>query len=305
MFLIVLEKMLEMFIILIVGIITFKTGIIDENSNKKLSNLLLMIVSPLLIVTSYQLEFDNELLHGLILALIVSIITYIVTIFISKPLISKKNVNYSVEKVAALYSNCGFIGIPLINGILGSEGVFYMTAYMTVFNILVWTHGILVMEKNASIKNAWRNLITPAVIAVFIGLLLFLFRIQLPQIIYSPVDMIASMNTPLAMIVAGYNIAQSNLINSLKKIRIYYVCFLKLILFPIICIPILMLIPISFEILFTVWIGVACPTGATVIMFAERHEKDALYASEIFVISTVLSMVSIPLLSIIASNLLK
>lgn len=219
MFLIVLEKMLEMFIILIVGIIAFKTGIIDENSNKKLSNLLLMIVSPLLIVTSYQLEFDNELLHGLILALIVSIITYIITIFISKPLISKKNVNYSVEKVAALYSNCGFIGIPLINGILGSEGVFYMTAYMTVFNILVWTHGILVMEKNASIKNAWRNLITPAVIAVFIGLLLFLFRIQLPEIIYSPVDMIASMNAPLAMIVAGCNIAQSNLINSLKKLE--------------------------------------------------------------------------------------
>ena len=120
MYLIVLEKMLEMFIILIVGIIAVKTGIIDEKANKRLSNLLLMIVSPLVIVVSYQLEFDSELLHGLILALIASIITYIVTILVSKPLISKQNINYSVEKIAALYSNCGFIGIPLINGILGA-----------------------------------------------------------------------------------------------------------------------------------------------------------------------------------------
>ena len=225
MYLIVLEKMLEMFIILIVGIIAFKTGIIDEKANKRLSNLLLMIVSPLVIVVSYQLEFDSELLHGLILALIASTITYIVTILVSKPLISKQNINYSVEKIAALYSNCGFIGIPLINGILGAEGVFYMTAYMTVFNILVWTHGILVMEKNANIKNAWRNLITPAVIAVFVGLVLFLFRIKLPEIIYSPVDIIASMNTPLAMIVAGCNIAQSNLKNSLKKLEFIMYAF--------------------------------------------------------------------------------
>ena len=100
-----------------------------------------------------------------------------------------------------------------------------MTAYMTVFNILVWTHGILVMEKNANIKNAWRNLITPAVIAVFVGLVLFLFRIKLPEIIYSPVDMIASMNTPLAMIVAGCNIAQSNLKNSLKKLEFIMYAF--------------------------------------------------------------------------------
>ena len=138
----VIEKIIEMFIILIVGVLAYKTGLIDKNTTAKLSNLLLMLISPLLIFQSYQMDFDTKLLYGLLFTVFASSITFACCIILSHFIIKGEAEKKSVEKIAIIYSNCAFIGIPLINGILGSEGVFYMTAYTTVFNILFWTHGV-------------------------------------------------------------------------------------------------------------------------------------------------------------------
>lgn len=94
------------------------------------------------------------------------------------------------------YSNSGFIGIPLISGVLGDKGVFYMTAYITVFNLLLWTHGIILMGDNDGLKGAWKNFLSPAILSIVIGIILFLFQLRLPQFIENPLEMIASMNTP-------------------------------------------------------------------------------------------------------------
>ena len=118
-------------------------------------------------------------------------------------------------------------------------------------------------------------------------------------------EMIASMNTPLGMIVAGANLAQGNILKSLKNKRLYYLSFIKLIVYPLAGLVVLWLLPLEFEVAFTVFIALACPAGASVIMFAQRYDRDAYYASEIFVITTLLSVVTIPLLSIVAVNLLS
>ena len=117
--------------------------------------------------------------------------------------------------------------------------------------------------------------------------------------------MIASMNTPLGMIVAGANLAQGNILKSLKNKRLYYLSFIKLIVYPLAGIIILWLLPLEFEVAFTVFIALACPAGASVVMFAQRYDRDAYYGSEIFVITTLLSAITLPLLSIIAIGVLK
>ena len=193
------------------------------------------------------------------------------------------------------YSNSGFIGIPLISGVLGDKGVFYMTAYITVFNLLLWTHGIILMGDNDGLKGAWKNFLSPAILSIVIGIILFLFQLRLPQFIENPLEMIASMNTPLGMIVAGANLAQGNILKSLKSKRLYYLSFIKLIVYPLAGLVVLWLLPLEFEVAFTVFIALACPAGASVIMFAQRYDRDAYYASEIFVITTLLSAVTIPL----------
>lgn len=301
----VIEKIIEMFIILIAGVLAYKTGLIDRNTTAKLSNLLLMLVSPLLIFQSYQMDFNIKLLYGLLFTLLASAITFICCILISQFIIKGNIEKNPIEKIAVIYSNCAFIGIPLISGILGSEGVFYMTAYTTVFNVLFWTHGVWVMSGNGELKGIWKNLLTPAIVAVAVGLCFFVFQIRLPSLVGEPVQMIASMNTPLAMIIAGANLAQGNILKSLRNIRLYFVSFLKLIIMPVAGIIILRVMHLDFNVAFTVFIAMACPAGATTIMFAERYEKDAYYAAEIFMFTTVLSAVTIPMLTPLATWILK
>lgn len=303
--LIVIKKIIEMFIILFVGALIYKVRIIDDVSTKHLSNVLLMLVSPLLIVQSYQINFNKELLYGLLWALLASFLTFLFMIIVSEFLFHGDRNRSSVEKIAVSYSNSGFIGIPLISGVLGDKGVFYMTAYITVFNVLLWTHGVVLMGDSKELKGAWKNFLSPAIIAVIVGIILFLFQLRLPQFIENPLEMIASMNTPLGMIVAGANLAQGNILKSLKNKHLYYLSFIKLIVYPLAGLVILWLLPLEFEVAFTVFIAVACPAGASVIMFAQRYDRDAYYASEIFVITTLLSAVTLPLLSIIAIGILK
>ena len=303
--LIVIEKIIEMFIILIAGVLAYKTGLIDKNSTAKLSNLLLMLISPLLIFQSYQMDFDTKLLYGLLFTLLASAISFICCIILSKFVIKGDDEKSPVEKIAVIYSNCAFIGIPLINGILGSEGVFYMTTYTTVFNILFWTHGVWVMSGDRNLKGIWKNLLTPAIVAVAIGLCFFIFQIRLPSIVSEPIQMIASMNTPLAMIIAGANLAQGNILKSFKNIRLYFISFLKLIIMPLVGLFVLKVMNLDFNVSFTVFIAIACPAGATTIMFAERYKKDAYYAAEIFMFTTVLSAITIPALTPLATWILK
>lgn len=316
---IVAIKILQMFIILLAGVIAYKTGLINKTSTAHLSNLLLMMVSPLLSFLSYQLDFTPALLNGLLLALFASVLTYMISIGLSellfrpeKSLLSKtetRTENYGVEKLALVYSNCGFFGIPLVSSIFGTEGVFYLTAYLTAFNVLLWTHGLLAMGERFDLKTLWKKLMTPAILAVVTGVICFLLRIHLPEILTYPLGLIANMNTPLAMIVAGANLAQADLLKCLKKPRVYLVSFLRLLALPALSLLLLWVLHITisldFTIAFTVFIASACPVGAVSIMFAERFGKDSSYATELFVVSTVLSLLTIPLISIPAAFLLK
>ena len=164
----------------------------------------------------------------------------------------------------------------------------------------------LVQENEQQLRtgNLKQNL-SPAILSIVIGIILFLFQLRLPQFIENPLEMIASMNTPLGMIVAGANLAQGNILKSLKNKRLYYLSFIKLIVYPLAGLVVLWLLPLEFEVAFTVFIALACPAGASVIMFAQRYDRDAYYASEIFVITTLLSAVTIPLLSVVAVSLLS
>ena len=123
---------------MIVGSICYKIKLINKEMNKYLSDLVLMLVNPLVIFLSYQREFEDTLLQGLLISLLLATITHVLAIIIAKRIIRKKDKPEDgvLERFAVIYSNCGFIGIPLVNGIFGSEGVFYITAYMTIFNLL-------------------------------------------------------------------------------------------------------------------------------------------------------------------------
>lgn len=299
--LITMEKIIEMFIIMMIGVAAFRFGIMDGTSNKRLSGLLLKVISPVMLFMAYQIDFQPERLRGLGITLILSALSFVWTILIVNLLIRPgKSPNAEIERMASIYSNCGFIGIPLINGILGKEGVFYLTAYITMFNISIWSHGLILMCGSASLKTTLKNFIQPATIAIFLGIICFLLRIRIPSVAANPLNMVGDMNTPVAMIVAGCNLAESNLLEAMKRPRTYWMSFIKLILVPVFSILFLKIISAEQIYTMTVLIAIACPTGAMGTMFALQYNKDSNYASELFTISTVLSLVTIPLMILIA-----
>lgn len=302
----VFNQILIMLFIMIVGSICYKIKLINKEMNKYLSDLVLMLVNPLVIFLSYQREFEDTLLQGLLISLLLATITHVLAIIIAKRIIRKKDKPEDgvLERFAVIYSNCGFIGIPLVNGIFGSEGVFYITAYMTIFNLFVWTHGVISVSGKKDRRTIVQAFVSPSVIATISGFLLFVLRIQLPETLVEAMSYIGNMNTPLAMMVAGVTIAQANLVKLLGKVRIYYISFLKLIFIPVVMLLIFSLFDLSREVLLTSVLAAACPTGATINLFSIRYKKNYLYASEMFAVTTVLSVITIPLVMIVAELLI-
>ena len=316
---ITLNQILIIFIIIAIGALCYKVKLIDDKTNDKLSSILLMLVNPVVIFVSYQREFESDLLDGLLISLLLALITHIVSIIISYFLIKKKkrkieylddkkikkyvdNDDVEVERMGSIYANVGFMGIPLMNGIFGSEGVFYATASITIFNIFLWTHGIIMIsgDKDFNLKSMLKRLSSPSIIAIVIGLVCFLFQIMVPDVVFDALQHIANLNTPFAMLIAGVIIAQTDFKKLLTNYRIYFIAFIKLLLIPILLLLLYSLFPIDYKVLTTAVILAGAPTATTGILFAIRHKKNAIYSAEIFSVTTLLSSLTIPFIVMLA-----
>ena len=306
-------RVLIMSIILVIGAVAYKTKIIDKNGAKQLSAVELKIVNPLLIFMSYQQAFNSELLHGLLWSFLLAAGSFAVTIPLASLLKRKNKENWSVERFSCIYSNCGFMGIPLIRGIFGDEGVLYLTAYITVFNLLVFTHGYMMMKEETDLSAFFKAVRSPTIIAVIVGAVCYVTKLRLTDIpavggvIAEALQFIADMNTPLAMLIAGATAAQSDLLRSMKNVGTMTTALYKLILVPISVILLMSLVPHSVPLMprLTVCIACACPAATTGTMFALLFDKNAKHCSEIFAITTVLSMLTLPLITGAASFLVK
>lgn len=303
-----------MFLLVALGFLCGKKKLINKETNSKLSGFVLEVVNPVLIFMSYQQDFNIELLFGLALAVGLGFISYGMMILLLAVLYRKDKTDEGrVEKFAAVYSNCAFMGIPLINGLFGAEGVFYLTGYVTVFNIMVWTHGVISFggkEQKTSLKKV---LTSPAIIATILGLVTFLIRPALSEIpfpafvdaavgvVFSAANYVGGMNTPLAMLCAGVTISETVIGEHIKNLRIYRAAFLRLIVCPVLFWLVFRWFPIPHTVLMVVMAAAGCPAAATGTMFAIRYKKCPEMAAVIFAVTTLLSAATLPLMVILGS----
>ncbi len=314
MFSIIFNQIVKMLLILILGIICARVGLIDEKFNSKLADLLLLVINPIVVFSSLQNDYQPEIARNLLIAYGIAVLLYVVMIPLSRLLIRKKgNENYEIERLCVIYANCGFIGIPLVQSILGKEGVLYLSAFITVFNVLLWTHGVSLLTGErivkkgdflGSAKSFLKSLCTPMIFACVFGLLFFVLQIRLPEIVTDTLDTVGNMNTPLAMIIAGAAVAEVSLKDMLKNVHVYINAAIRLLLMPAIIFVILLLLPVTSTVAYVALIAAACPTAAACTAFALRYKKNYAYTSELYAFSTVLSLVTIPLFIYIAERLL-
>ena len=304
MFLIISNQIIKMCLLLIAGFICFKTGIVDHRGNKTLSNLLLLVINPIMIINSFQIEYSPHLLQGFLFACLLAILTHAAGIAVTTVLIPKKeDRDYQIERFSSMYSNCGFMGIPLVSSILGSEGVLYLTAYIVVSMSLLdpWPHGY---DRKHVLTAAEKGLSSPVIFGSAIGLILFAFSLSCPLSWGDTLTYLADLNTPVAMLIAGISLAETSLGKALKNPRLYLVTGIKLLVIPLIMLVIFSFLPINDSVLFTILIAAACPVATTGTMFSLRFDKNFRYASEIFAFTTVASLATIPLLVFLAEHFL-
>lgn len=299
---ITLKKLAEMFIILIIGFIGYKSKVISKDGSKTLSNVLLMIINPAVLFMAFQQEYTSEILHNFLMSCLFAVIAHIIGIIIAATFIKRKITDYEIERVACIYSNCGFIGIPIINALFGSEGVFYLAAYLAVFNLFLWTQGLITTIGKFDKKTIISGLLSPTMISIFLGIIFA--AVKIPKLVGEPLNLIGEMNTPTAMLIAGATMAQSDIIKAIKNYRIYIVAVIKLLIIPIITALVLWLFKYNEMVTTISIIEVSCPVAASGTMFALRYGRNAVYASELYVITTLLSAVSLPFV-IIMSDLIK
>ncbi len=305
MFVIIINQILKMLLIMLAGYVCYRVGLVDQHGNQTLANLLLMVVNPIVALMALQTDCSPERISGLLLSYLLAAAVHVIGVILCTAAVRRTgNPDYSIERFSAIYSNCGFIGIPLVQSILGSEGVVYLTAYMTVFNLFTWTHGIILMTGKASLKDLIKGLFSPMLIACITGLVLFFTGLRFPPVIGDALNYIGSMNTPLAMIIAGISVAQADIPGMFRIKRLYFITVIKLFAMPLIVLAILWVIRVDPTVAYTILVAAACPSAATCTAFSLRFGKNYRYASQIYAFTTVCSLLSVPILVYTAERLL-
>ena len=294
---VIINKVISLFLIMIIGVYGNKRKIITPTINKGLTNILLEITLPCLVVSSFIFDMDDELKNNIIKCFIYSPIVFIITILISYiALFQIKSDKKIIMQFANVFSNCGFIGFPIIYSIFEGEGVIYASIFNMFFTIALWTYGIILFNGNIDKKDFKKVFLNPSIIAVIIGLIIMIFNISIPEVLYSTLDLVGGVTSPLSMIIIGVILGSSNILNYLKDYTIYYSSILKLIVLPFILIIISKIINDNSIVTKTLIIITAMPAAAMTSILAEKFDKEKEYSAVIIFITTLFSLITFPLL---------
>lgn len=294
-----LNQTILMFLLAGIGFLLFKVGKITKEGSKTIGNILIFLVLPGVIVNSFLVERTAERMKGLILSAVLAAVILSVSIFVSRVFFRHD----PVASFAGAFSNPGFFGVPLIAASLTEGAVFYIASFIAFLNLLQWSYGVAVMTGKRGKITPRRLLTAPFFIAIVIGVVLFLTRIPLPELLVRALHHVTALNTPLAMFIVGVYLAQTNLTEMLMKKQIYKICLVRLVIIPLITMAVLMVVPQAFyELKMALLIAAACPVGTNVAIYAQLHDQDYPYAVETVVVSTILSIVTIPVIMSVAER---
>ena len=240
-FLSVGTQVLILFLMIGTGFVLGKLHLITHKGAVSMSNLLMYVVSPCILIVVFQRPLETETFHNFWVALLAALVIHGINILVSELVIRDRDpMRKSFFRFSAIFSNCGFMAVPLQTAILGSLGVFYGSAYLLVFTVLTWTLGIQLV-KGGKMAFSWRTLLmNPGVIGVAIAMVLYLLQITLPEIILSPITYLSDMNTPLPMVVIGYQLSQADFRRALHGASFWVSAALRLVILPLLALGVCM-----------------------------------------------------------------
>lgn len=297
---IIASQVFILFLLIGVGFWARRTLLIDDTGIRQMTQLLLVVVTPFMIIKAFQMPFDPALLYGLLIALVSAVLTHALGILAGYLLFRRQApARRKVLRFGIVFSNSAFMCIPLLQALLGDRGVFYGSVYIAVFYLLQWTYGVVLMTGNRADVNLRQALINPGTIGIVLGLGFFLLGFRLPAIPASVIGHLANLNTPIAMLVIGGTLATSDLSGLWRDRTLLAAAAVRLLMIPAVILGILLLFKLDYELLAACLIPASAPTAAACALFATRYKQDAALASHLVALSTLLSIITMPVMIVL------
>lgn len=283
-----------MFIYLLIGYSLYRRKLITAQGSGEIGKVLLYVIMPVAILKSYMKEYSGEMLAGFLISLLAAFGSLMLSILVSTLVFRKKS---TIRQFGAAFSNAGFIGIPLVQMTLGEEAVFYVASFVALLNILQWTYGVFIITGDKSQVSLKKITTNPIVISFIAGLLLFFLPIEIPEMVTNVIGTLAAMNAPLAMIILGAYLAQVRL-RELFTDRLTYLCTaVRLIVIPVLTIALFLVVPDKYgTVRLAVMLAAAAPVGSNVAIFAQLFHKEYTDAVKDVCLSTLFSILTMPLI---------
>lgn len=293
-----------LYIMIAIGFVCDKAKLFTEKAARMLVDFLLYIVVPCMLVRSFtKIELTRHNLLMFLLSLLLAFTTHFIAIALNLPFFRKKNDENPIYKYASIYGNVGFMALPLASEILGNEGVFYCANGVIAFNIITFIHGVKIMNRDGFKLNLKNLVLNPGIISVIIGLPLFLLQVKLPVLIEQPMSYLAELNTPLAMLIFGTYLANTDLKTMFTDKKIYLAAFLKLLAMPLLCIGIYHICGVSGTLLVACAITACVPSANNTFMFASKYGRDTGLASKTVALVSLFSIITMPVVIAIAQSI--
>jgi len=294
-----------LFALMAVGAVCRRVRLVDETSVKGIVNVLLLVVTPSLIIDSFQRPFDSSMMHGFFWAFVIAAFAHVAIILFARLFSRGDDRSRPVLRLAMVFSNAGFMGIPLEQAILGAEGVFYGIVYVVVFNFFMWSWGLYEMKfrvESEKLKVGFRAkdlrpmIVNPGTVGLAIGLPLFFASVSLPAILKTPVHLLAELNTPLAMLVIGFYLAGADFRRVVRMPSAYFAGAVRLIAYPLAMVALLFPLRAHFprEMMLALVTAASAPVAAMVSMFASKFERDVDLSVGLVSGTTLLSILTMP-----------
>lgn len=314
--LVIVEQMGKLFLMLCIGFVLAHLNLLDTHTKQKLTKILLYVTTPMMMIDAFydrmqMLESQDAagtvsvgmlFLYSFIFYLILIILSLVLVFIIRTPKSERQ-----LYMFMTIFGNVGFMGFPVVESVYGTEGLFYAAILNSVFNIFVYTFGVVLMDGTAAESGGslskhlaqipWKKLLlTPAVLCTAVGVVFFVCRIHLPSILADTCDTLGGLTSPLAMMVVGANLNGMKFKNMLTNLRMDLYVLLRQTVLPLVLWS--MLKPfVTHEVLAPTLLLLACmPVANTTALFATEYGGNEQLASQGIFLTTLFSLVSFPLM---------
>ena len=298
--LIIFKQTLIMFGYMAAGYLLFRARLITREGSASMANLLLYLIIPVVLIRSFQVDYTPEKAAQLLSSSFAAVVLLLAAMLVSHLCFRRR----PIDDFGTAFSNAGFMGFPLITALLGSEFIFPVAGFVALINALQWTYGQYLLSGDRSDLSLKKIVRSPIILAFLLGLLLFFCRVKLPTLIADAFGSISAMNAPLAMIVLGVYLAQLDVKKALRDRYLYLAAAVRLVLIPLLSYLLLALVlpGLTAAMKTALFIAAMAPVGSNVAVYAQKQGKDYSYAVGLVCLSTVFSVLTMPLLILLAGK---